>query len=87
MANYEMNGNGGKMMSKKCFAAILTAKEDMQAILEICANMKVTTAYKDNKAIQEIAQKYMADFADADPRWRPGTAQAAPAVAPATEQA
>ena len=74
----------GKMMSKKSFAAILTAKEDIQQILDICNGNSVCTSYNNVKMIQAIAEKFMADFGDVDPRWRPSNAQnnaVAPAVA------
>lgn len=73
----------GKGMSKKSFACILTSKEDMQAILDICNGNTVCTSYKNVQAIKTIAEKFMADFGDVDPRWRPANAQNAAEAAPA----
>lgn len=84
MANFVENG---KMMSKKSFACIMTAKEDMQAILDICNGNTVCTSYNNVKEIKAIVEKFMADFGDVDPRWRPSNAQnTAAAQAPAVEQ-
>ena len=63
-------------ISKKAFAAIMTAKDDMNAIIAMGADLKVTNSYKTAQAMLEIAQKYMADFGDVDPAWTPASAQA-----------
>lgn len=58
-------------ISKKAFAAIMTAKDDMRKIQELGANLKVTNAFKTAQAMLEIANTYMADFEDCDPYWTP----------------
>lgn len=74
-------------ISKKAFAAIMTAKDDMNAIIAMGNDLKVTNAYKTAQAMLEIANKYMADFGDVDPAWTPASAQKAEAQAPAVEEA
>lgn len=70
-------------ISKKAYAAIKTAQDDMAKIQALAAELKVTNAYKTAQAMAEIANKYMADFADVDPAWTPANAQKAIAEAPA----
>lgn len=82
MNNNMNNANTVKLMSRKSFACIMTAKEDMQKILDICEGNSVCTSYNNIKAIKALAEKFMADFGNVDPRWTPATAQqAAPAPA------
>lgn len=77
------------MMNKKHFACIMTAKEDMQKIVEMGQDLKVTNAYKTAQAMLEVAQKFMNDFGDCDPHWnkntaaKPEAAVETPAEAPA----
>lgn len=70
-------------ISKKAFAAIMTAKDDMKQIVELGNDLKVTNAYNTAKAVIAIAEKYMADFGDVDPAWSPAKAKAAEAQAKA----
>lgn len=73
-------------MSRKNFAAIMTAKDDMAKIVELGADLKVTNSYNTAKEMLAIAQKYMADFGDVDPLWTPAQLQeTAPAAEPAAE--
>lgn len=66
-----------KRISRKAFAAIKTAQDDMRLIQELGAELKVTNAYNTAKAMLEIANKYMADFEDCDPYWTPAQTNAA----------
>lgn len=81
-------------VSRKTYAALMTAKDDMNAIrkmtqdaLELTKELKVTNAYRTAqaasealKAIAEIAESYITDFSDVDPKWKPpATNEVAPA--------
>lgn len=60
-------------MTKKCFAAIKSAQEDMKQIEELLDDVmhSPTKAYGTAKAVKEIAAKWNNDFADVDPTWQP----------------
>lgn len=61
-------------MSKKCYAAIMTAKEISQEIKTLTDEVKekgVTKAYKAVMRIAELNDKYIEDFGDVDPAWSP----------------
>ena len=58
-------------ISKKAYAAIKTAQDDMLQIQKLAADLKVTNSYTTAKTMSEIANKYMTDFADVDPAWTP----------------
>lgn len=62
------------MMTKKCYAAIMSAKDMSAKIKELTDEVKekgVTKAYKAIMAIAEMNDKYVADFASVDPAWSP----------------
>lgn len=73
------NNTTTNRISKKAFAAIMTAKDDMRQIIELGNDLKVTNAYNTAKAVIAIAEKYMADFGDVDPAWSPAKTKAAEA--------
>lgn len=73
----------GNRISRKAFAAIMTAKDDMKEIIALGEELKVTNAYKTAQKMAEIAAKYMADFENVDPAWTPATAKKEEAAAPA----
>jgi hypothetical protein len=72
-------------VTKKTYAALMSAKDYMKSIremtqetLNLTSDLKVTNAYHTAqvasealKAISEIAECYINDFSDVDPRWRP----------------
>lgn len=65
------------MMTKKCFACICTAKENMREIQRLASNPLGMAR------IKSIADKFMADFGDVDPSWEPGSARTSKASRPA----
>lgn len=69
------------MMTKKCYAAIMTAKDTSAKIKELTDEVKakgVTKAYKAVMEIAELNDKYYREFQDIDPAWTPeGAAKAA----------
>ena len=68
-------------MSKKCYAAIMTAKEISQEIKTLTDEVKVkgvTKAYKAVMRIAELNDKYISDFGDVDPAWSPEPKQQQP---------
>lgn len=81
------------MMTKRCYAAIMTAKDMSARIKELTDEVKakgVTKAYKAVMEIAEMNDKYFADFQSVDPAWTPDSekakknaAQTGPAKAPA----
>lgn len=60
-------------MTRKNYAAMMCAKEQMKAMQELAekALKKPTTAYATIKQIQEITAKWNADFSNCDAAWRP----------------
>lgn len=76
-------------MSKKCYAAILSAKEASAAIKELTDEAKgsCTKAYKNLMKIAEINDKYYRDFKDVDPAWSIDNKQAQASAAPANKSA
>lgn len=73
-----------KPLSKKTYASIFCAKDDFKAIREMGQDLKVTNSYKTAKAMLELANKWLADFEDVNPSWKPDEA---PATATITEKA
>lgn len=75
-------------MSKKCYAAIMSAKEVSAEIKQLTDEVKekgVTKAYKAVMRIAELNDKFINDFGDVDPAWSPEPKQqnTQPAQAPA----
>lgn len=74
-------------MTKKCFAAIMTAKDNSALIKEMTdtvLNGGMTKAYATIKKIAELNDTYIKQFGDIDPYWQPPTQ---PAMAMAETQA
>ena len=61
-----------KVTGKKAFVCIMTAKGDVQQNLAICNGNTVCASRSSVKPIQDIAEKFMSDYAA--PRWLPGIA-------------
>lgn len=62
------------MMSKKCYAAILSAKEISKEIQMITNNVTEPNdaqAYEAMMQIAELNDKFVKDFMDVDPAWTP----------------
>lgn len=79
-------------MTKKCFAAIMTAQEVSAEVKKLTDEVKekgVTVAYKNIMKIAELNDKYYTDFYGIDPYWTPDSAKknAAPAAAESTPKA
>lgn len=73
-------------MTKKCYACICSAKEQMKKIQSLASDPSNLTA------IRAIASKFNSDFGDVDPDWKPGTrtkaySEPAPAANPSTRPA
>ena len=64
-----------KSMTKKCFACIKTAQETNAKINELLSDLKVTNAYKSVKAVAELNNKFIEDFGNVDPAWKPEQTQ------------
>ena len=54
------------MMTRKCYACIKTAKESMREIQSLARSPANTGR------ILNIATRFMSDFGDVDPDWKPG---------------
>jgi hypothetical protein len=65
-----------KPLSKKTYASIFCARDDFKAIKEMGNDIKVTNSYKTAKAMLELAEKWLNDFEDVNPQWKPDEAQA-----------
>lgn len=65
-----------KPLSKKTYASIFCARDDFRAIKEMGNDLKVTNSYKTAKAMLELAEKWLNDFEDVNPQWKPDEAQA-----------
>lgn len=74
-------------MTRKCYACIMTAKEDMKEIQNLARNPVNICK------IMSIATKFISDFGDVDPDWKPGDPmtqpkpQAVPVAPPAPKPA
>lgn len=53
-------------MTKKCYACICSAKEQMRKIQDLASEPSNLAA------IRAIASKFNSDFGDVDPDWKPG---------------
>ena len=60
-----------KPLSKKTYASIFCAKDDFNKIKTLGGELKVTNAYKTAKAMLELANKWLSDFEDVNPSWKP----------------
>lgn len=60
-------------MTRKCFAAIKSGQENMDAIEKLAQDVihKPTAAYAAVKEILALASKWNGDFGDVDPAWQP----------------
>lgn len=61
-------------MTRKCFAAIMTAKENSEKIKELTDSVlsgSVTKAYGAIKEIAALNEKYIQDFGSVNPYWTP----------------
>lgn len=59
-------------MSKKCYAAIMSARETTEEIKKLTDEVKATgvrNAYKNLMKIAELNDKFYRDFHDVDPAW------------------
>lgn len=59
-------------MSKKCYAAIMSARETTTEIKKLTDEVKTTgvkNAYKNLMKIAELNDKFYRDFHDVDPAW------------------
>lgn len=59
-------------MSKKCYAAIMSARETTTEIKKLTDEVKATgvkNAYKNLMKIAELNDKFYRDFHDVDPAW------------------
>ena len=65
-----------KPLSKKTYASIFCARDDFKAIKEMGNDIKVTNSYKTAKAMLELAEKWLNDFEDVNPQWKPDEAKA-----------
>ena len=75
------NNTNTRRISRKTYAAIKTANDDMNAILALAATLTEENALETAKKMAEYATKYISDFADVDPAWTPNkAAQAAEKV-------
>lgn len=72
-------------ISKKNYAAIMTAKDDMRAIVALGKNLTNANAYKTAYQMVAIAVKYMADFGNLDPAWTPSAVKKQTAILPQDE--
>lgn len=66
------------MMTKRCYAAILTAKDMSAKIKELTDEVRekgVTKAYKAVMQIAELNDKYFRDFQNINPAWTPDNPQ------------
>ena len=68
------NTNSIRRISRKTYAAIKTANDDMNAILALAATLNAENALETANKMAEYAAKYIADFADVDPAWSPNKA-------------
>lgn len=62
-------------ISRKSYAAIMTAKDDMREIITLGNKMTAENAYNTAYAMMALAAKYMCDFGDVDPLWNPSYAK------------
>lgn len=60
-------------MTKKCYAAIMSAKENMAKIENMIGDVmhSPTRAYSTLKTVLEIVEKWNKDFGNCDPNWQP----------------
>ena len=65
-----------KPLSKKTYASIFCARDDFRAIKEMGNDLKVTNSYKTAKAMLELAEKWLNDFEDVNPQWKPDEVKA-----------
>lgn len=65
-----------KPLSKKTYASIFCARDDFRAIKEMGNDLKVTNSYKTAKAMLELAEKWLNDFEDVNPQWKPDETKA-----------
>lgn len=77
-------------MSKKCYAAIMSAKEisaEIKTLTDEVREKGVTKAYKAVMRIAELNDKFVQDFGDVDPAWSPEPKKQKPAAQPAAQTA
>lgn len=73
--NTTNNTTNTNRISKKAYASVKVAQDDMNAILTLGKVLKEGNAYATAQVMAEIAAQYMADFGNVDPAWTPASAQ------------